>query len=353
MHSATPHTRTSSTRLPRIIGAIVAVLVSLLAVSACGNSSNSSDSKKITVVLPWYADPEGGGYFAAQAENLYQQKGLDVTLQPGGPEVSATQLVASGRAQIGHTDAAGILQAQQQGIPIVAIAAIYQNNPVGILSHADQNLTSFDAMKGRTLISQAGALYPVWLDKQLGVTLKTQQYQGSIANFLKDPTLLQQGWPTNEAYQAEQAGVPVNFVPYSTSGFNPYNDVLFTSTSYLQSHRQQLTDFLAASFTGWRDYIGDTGVAQKANDAILKSNSEQSSKAVWYAWDKQRAFVVAGDGAAKLGAMTEDRWSTVIDQLGKIGQLDKAPKTSDVYDASLLPAVAAPASLPAPPTGSY
>ncbi len=103
----------------------------------------------------------------------------------GWPPGVSRQLVASGRAQISHTDAAGIVQAQQQGIPVVAIAALYQDNPVGVLSHKDQNITSFDGMKGRTLVSQAGALYPVWLDKERGIPLKTMQYQGSIANFLK------------------------------------------------------------------------------------------------------------------------------------------------------------------------
>jgi NitT/TauT family transport system substrate-binding protein len=339
-------------RLRRLAVALVASTLALAPVACSDDSSPSAaGSTKMTVVLPWYADPEGGGYFAAQADNLYKDKGLDVTLQPGGPQVSATQLVASGRAQIGHTDAAGIVQAQQQGIPVIAIAALYQDNPVGILSHKDQNITSFDTMAGRTLVSQAGALYPVWLDKELGVSMKTMQYQGSIASFLKDPSLLQQGWPTNEVLQAEEANVPVNFVPYSKSGFNPYNDVVFTSKTYFDSHKDELRTFLETSITGWHDYMSDVKVATAANDAILKANTEQSSKSVWYAWDKQREFIVAGDGAKQLGAMTEARWSTLVDQLAKLGQVTTKPQSSDLYDASLLPTISAPTELPAPPAG--
>lgn len=338
----------------RLVRVAVAVVASTLALgtAACGSDSSSSGSgtTAITVVLPWYADPEGGGYFAAQSENLYKDKNLDVTLQPGGPQVSATQLVASGRAQIGHTDAAGIVQAQQQGIPVIAIAALYQDNPVGILSHTDQNITTFDAMKGRTLVSQAGALYPVWLDKELGIPLKTMQYQGSIANFLKDPTLLQQGWPTNEVRQAEEGGVPVNFLAYSESGFNPYNDVVFTSRDYFESHKEELKTFLETSIQGWYDYMSDVQVATGANEAILKANKEQSKDSVWYAWDAQRKYVVAGDGAKQLGAMTDQRWSTLIDQLKKLGQIQKDVTPADLFDASLLPTIAAPTELPPAPT---
>jgi NitT/TauT family transport system substrate-binding protein len=267
--------------------------------------------------------------------------------------VSATQLVAAGRAQVGFTDAAGIVQAQEQGIPIVAIGALYQNNPVGVMAHTDTGVKSFADMGGMTWVVQAGQLGPVWVQKKLGITFKTQQYQGSIANFLKDKKLIQQGWPTNEAYQAQEAGVPVTFVPFSTSGFNPYNDVFFTSKSYLKDHRQELVDFLAASMQGWKDYMGDVAIATTANAAILKSNNQQSSKSVWYAWDKQRTYVTADEGKQQLGAMTEQRWTTFIDQMDQLGQLKSKPAVSDLYDASLLPTVASPTTLPAAPTGSY
>ncbi|MEU6537849.1 ABC transporter substrate-binding protein [Streptomyces sp. NPDC047000] len=354
------HSLRSRARLPRTLTTAAAAALALVAVSACGGNASAEKTSATTagstpfkVVLPWYADPEGGGFFAAKSEGLYQDKKLDVTLQSGGPQISATQLVAAGRAQVGFTDAAGVIQAQEQGIPIVAIGALYQNNPVGVMVHADTGITSFDQMNGKTWVTQTGQLGPKWVKKKTGIDFSTQVYQGSIANFLKKDTLVQQGWPTNEAYQALKAGVKVNFVPFSDAGFNPYNDVFFTSESYLKSHRKELTAFLAASMQGWQDYMGDVSVAEKANDAILKANGEQSSASVWYAWDKQRSYVVAGDGKKQLGAMTADRWNTLIDQMKQLGQLKSTPKASDLYDSSLLPTIAAPAALPAAPDGSY
>jgi NitT/TauT family transport system substrate-binding protein len=352
-----PQTHRRRVRLPRSAAVVSAAALALVAVSACGGNSSSgssaSGSTAFKLVLPWYADPEGGGFFAAKSEGLYDGKKLDVTLQSGGPQVSATQLVAAGRAQVGFTDAAGIIQAQEQGIPIVAIGALYQNNPVGVMVHADTGITSFSGMGGKTWVTQTGQLGPEWVKKQTGISFTTQAYQGSIANFLKKDSLVQQGWPTNEAYQAEKAGVKVNFIPFSSSGFNPYNDVFFTSESYLKSHRKELTAFLAASMQGWKDYMGDVSVAKTANAAILKANNQQTSQSVWYAWDKQREYVVAGDGKQQLGAMTATRWNTFIDQMKQLGQLKTTPKASDLYDSSLLPKVSAPSSLPAAPSGSY
>src|ERR1700733_12375422 len=323
---------------------------------AAGSSASSSapaGAEKFTMLLPWYADPEGGGFFAAQEEGLYAKAGLDVTLQSGGPQVSETTLVATGRAQIGFTDAAGIVEAQQQGIPIIAIGALYQNNPVGVMVHASTGITGFKQMAGKTWVVQTGELGPAWIQKQDKIGFQTQAYEGSIAAFLKNDSLVQQGWATNEAYQAQEAGVKVNFVPFSASGFNPYNDVFFTSKSYLATHKSELEKFLAASMQGWQDYMGNITAAKAANAALLKANSQQTSQSVWFAWDKERPFVTWGDGKTQLGAMSAARWSTFLDQLVALGQVKSKPPLSSLFDSSLLPKVPAPASLPPAPAGSY
>ena len=359
---------TLSGRRARTTLAAAAVAGGALLLAACSSSPSSSAAapsgssaasssgaaaEKFTMLLPWYADPEGGGFFAAQEEGLYGKAGLDVTLQSGGPQVSETTLVATGKAQIGFTDAAGIVEAQQQGIPIVAIGALYQNNPVGVMVHASTGITSFGQMAGKTWVVQTGQLAPSWIEKQDKISFQTQAYQGSIAAFLKSDSLVQQGWATNEAYQAQEAGVKVNFIPFSTSGFNPYNDVFFTSKSYLAAHRSELQKFLAASMQGWQDYMGNLTAAKAANAALLKANSQQTSKSVWFAWDKERPFVAWGDGKTQLGAMSATRWSTFLDQLVALGQIKSKPPLSSLYDASLLPKVGAPATFPAAPAGSY
>jgi NitT/TauT family transport system substrate-binding protein len=343
------------------------IAASVLALAACSSSTpsatsagssvsaaGSAASEAMTVLLPWYADPEGGGFFAAKEEGLYTKAGIsNVTLQSGGPQVSETTLVATGKAQIGFTDAGGMVEAQKSGIPIVAIGALYQDNPVGVMVHADTGIDSFKQMAGKTWVLQTGGLYGPWVQKQLGISFKTQTYQGSIAAFLKNDSLVQQGWPTNEAYQAQQAGVKVNFIPFSSSGYNPYNDVFFTSKSFLAAHPDEVRAFLAASMQGWQDYMGNVAVAKVANDALLKANSQQTSQSVWYAWDKERKYVISGDGQTQLGAMSASRWNTFLDQLVQLGQIKSKPALSDLYDASYLPKVAAPSTLPAAPTGSY
>jgi len=350
-------TTSKSRRRSRYLGATALALTAAAALSACSAgdtaSTSADNAANIELVLGWYANPESGGFFAAAETGLYDDENLDVTIQQGGPTVSGTTIVASGNADIGLADAASIALAQQEGIPIVAIAAMYQTNPVGVMVHADSGIESFEDMNDRTWVVQTGNTGADYMQREAGLNFTTQAYQGSIANFIADGSLVQQGWPTNEVYQARQAGVETNFFSYASAGFNPYNDVIFTSEKFLEENPDQVEAFLAASIQGWSDYIGDIDVATATNAALLETNPEQTSDSLWYAWDAQRAFLTDGDGAEQLGAMSLERWTTLVDQLTFLDVLTEEIDPATLFDASLLPNIAAPTTLPDAPEGSY
>src|SRR5580658_3624637 len=102
----------------------IAPAVGLLA--ACGKSS------KIRLALDWKPEPEFGGFYAAN----YQKHGLDVEILPGGAGTPTVQMVGAGSAEFGIVEADEILLARAQGNDVVALLAVFQNNPQGIMAHA-------------------------------------------------------------------------------------------------------------------------------------------------------------------------------------------------------------------------
>ncbi|MEU6537101.1 ABC transporter substrate-binding protein [Streptomyces sp. NPDC047000] len=347
---SSPRTR----RLLSVAGALAATALVLTGCSSANGSGVSSDgSAKLKLVLEWYPDPESGGFYAARSTGLYDKAGLDVSIQPGGPNVSATQIVAGGRAQIGLAEAPALAQARADGIPVVAIGAMYQTNPAGVMVHADSGMKKIEDTAGRTWVVSTGQVGPDWVKQKYGIGFKTQAYSGSIANFLKNDGLVQQGWPTSEQYQAGKQGVRTTFFSYADTGYNPYGDVIFTTESFLKEHPDQVKAFLKSSMQGWADYMSDLKVARTAQAAMRKANKEESSEVMWYAWQEQRTFITSHEGAGQLGAMTKERWSTLLSQLRKVGALKKTVDVDDLYDSSYLPDIEAPASLPKAPDGSF
>src|SRR5690348_17631784 len=77
-----------------------------------------SAADKLTVGLPWTPQAEFGGFYQAEAEGLYREAGLDVTLQPGGPQVNTQQLLVSGALDMAlAANAFDALNAARSNIP--------------------------------------------------------------------------------------------------------------------------------------------------------------------------------------------------------------------------------------------
>ncbi|GAA4695926.1 ABC transporter substrate-binding protein [Pseudonocardia yuanmonensis] len=332
---------------------LTAALGGLLALglAACGTSAapENAGAEPVSVVLGWYPTAESGGFYAAEEQGLYAQQGLDVDIRPGGPQVSQTQVVASGRADFGLSDATTVANAKATGIPIVAVAALFQENPVGVMVHADSGAQDWKDLAGRTWYVQTGQLGQEWVKRSQGIDFTTAAYNGSIATFVHDDAAVQQGWPTNEAYTAQKEGVQTRFLSYASAGYNPYNDVIFTTEDFLRDNPEKVRSFLDATMRGWSAYMSDTALAEKVNATLQQENPQLDAAANWFAWDAQRQFLTAGDGAAALGSMSAERWSTLVDQMTQLGALKPGLDPASLFDTSALPTVPAPASLPPAP----
>src|SRR4051812_38293653 len=57
----------------------------------CSVGTQAAD--KVTVQLKWVPQAQFAGYYVAQAKGYYKDAGLDVTIKPGGPDVSPVQVV--------------------------------------------------------------------------------------------------------------------------------------------------------------------------------------------------------------------------------------------------------------------
>ena len=91
----------------------------------------------VTVRLKWFNQAQFAGFYVAQEKGYYKAVGLDVNIQPGGPDFPAVQMVTGGNEQFGVTGADQILIARSKGVPVVALAVIYRRNPFVLFSLAN------------------------------------------------------------------------------------------------------------------------------------------------------------------------------------------------------------------------
>ena len=75
---------------------IARVTAALLAFGA--GSAEAAD--KVTLQLKWVTQAQFAGYYVAKDKGLYEAAGLDVTMNPGGPDIAPPQVIAGGGANV-------------------------------------------------------------------------------------------------------------------------------------------------------------------------------------------------------------------------------------------------------------
>jgi len=285
---------------------------------------------KLTVQLDWVAEPEHGGLYQALAKGFFRAEGLDVTLVPGGPNAFVMPKVATGKVDIGQADSTNTLLQQAEGLPVVQVAAVFQDDPSGLLVHADSTVHTFADLQGRTVIARPEWAFLRFLQKKYGLQLTVVPQNFSVAAFLGNHEAIQQGYFIAEPYHIVKAGGKMpRFLSTWDAGFRSYA-VLVTNRKFAREHPAELRAFLRAYIRGWQDYVA--GDPAPAHAALKAANSNNTDEFMAF----ERKMIVdehlvtgrdANGGPAQVGRLDPARYATQISQLEDLGILPKGKVT--------------------------
>lgn len=290
---------------------------------------------KVTQVTNWFAEPEHGGQYAALAKGFYEEAGLDMTIQAGGPGISSTQIVAGGNAEFGMGQADEILLARQNGIPLVALAATFQKNPQGLMFHKGR-YKDISELSGNVYVG-SGVVYWEYLKKayQLEDQVTEMRYTGSLANFVADPDAATQIYITSEPFSMQQEGVEVEYFLNYDLGYKQYGNILYTTEDYLKAHPDIVKAYVEASIQGW-DYYKDN--TEEINKIMQEKNPDLHLEAMAYGAQAQEPLVYGGDAETYgVGYMSEEVWAGLQTMLIDIGILKEAEPLENVFTNEYLP----------------
>lgn len=289
-------------------------------------------ARTISIQLNWVPEPEFGGLYEAERAGHFAAEGLAVTILSGGPGVPAPQLAASGKVDVAVVSADQLLALGAAGGDLVAVYAIYQLDPFGVMVHASNPISSMEELwtSRSTVACEANLAWVSMLNgKYGGKDLTFIPYSGSVAQFAADPTLAQQCFITAEPVSLELQGKPVKVFPTRDSGFNPYNGVLVTRRSFLESDRETVARLVRAMQKGWEGYLADP---KPANEIMAKLNPAMSLEAMNLGAKRQEPIIRTEETARLgLGAMTSERWKETADQLVALDKLKVAPAPESLF----------------------
>ena len=247
----------------------------------------------------------------------------------GGPNAFATQKTASGQVQFGQADSTNTILAINEGLPITQVAAVFQQNPSVLMLHADNPITRFEELDGKTIMARPEWAFLPYLKNKYEIDFKLIPFNFSVANFIADPDFVQQGFYIAEPFFIEQGGgQKPKFLYAWDAGFDSYV-TLVANQEWIAANPEATRAFLAAYLQGWQNYLfGDPSAAHELMKAENRNNSD-----AFLAYSRQMIIderLVTGrevdGGPDKIGRLEPARMATQIQQLESLGILEPTGK---------------------------
>ena len=300
----------------RIVAGLFAASVAMAALPAMAQD-------QITFQLKWVNQGQFAGYLVAKDLGFYEEEGLDVTINPGGPDIAPEQVIAGGGADVITTWMAAGLAARERGVPLVNIAQPFANTALQMVCSEESGVTSTDDFPGKTLgVWFFGNEYPfyAWMAK-LGLSTDGGEDGVEVLRqaFSADPLLQGQAdcisvMRYNEYKQVLDAGIPedsLTLFDFTQEGVGMLEDGLYVLEDRLDDPEfvDQMVRFVRASMRGW-EYAREN--PEEAAEIVLENDMSGALTLESQVYQVNEAAALVGDSAALDPAAYEQTVQTLL-----------------------------------------
>ena len=178
-----------------------------------------------------------------------------------------------------------------------------------------------------------------WLKSKYGYTDDMiRPYTFSVAPFLADTNIVQQGYLSSEPFAMEKAGIKPSVFLLADYGYPAYATTIETTDGLIEKDPDLVRRFVQASMEGWASYFKDPA---PGNALIKEANPEMTDEQIAYGIAKMQEYglVTGGDAATRgIGVMTDARWAKIHEFMLEAGLVDASLDIHDVYSLDYLPA---------------
>lgn len=140
-----------STTAPRV--ALAALLVPVLALTACSGGSGSGDASSpgVSVLLDWAPNPDHVALYTAQATGAYEDEGLDVSFTTPSNTADAAREVSLGRSDLAISYEPDAIIDRAQGLDVVSVAALIPRAITALIAKKSSGIATAKDLEGRTV----------------------------------------------------------------------------------------------------------------------------------------------------------------------------------------------------------
>ncbi|MCA9855659.1 MAG: ABC transporter substrate-binding protein [Dehalococcoidia bacterium] len=298
--------------------------------------------RDVTLMLNWTPNAQHAGIYLALANGWYEEQGINLeVVEPAA--AGADQVVGTGGAEFGVSQAESLLPARAAGVPVVSIATIMPYNDSSFMSLASAGIERPRDFEGKTYGGYGGALETELLhtlvacdggdpDKVNMVEVGNIDYLAGMEQGRFDFVWVFEGWDALRARDVEGKDInSIKFVDWLDCIPDWYTPIFITSEDMIANDPELVRAFLAATARGYEAAISDPAAA---TDALLAAAPELDQSLV-AASVQYHAPKFVGEGG--WGTQDAEVWSAFADFLVTAGLLDQPIDSDAAFTNEFLP----------------
>ncbi len=275
-------------------------------------SQSSIEPTKVTVQLKWEHQAQFAGIYVAKEKGLYEEQGLDVTIERGGPDAPPLPRVLSNKAEFGVAGADDVLVAVSEGKSVRAVAAIYQESPVVYFALKESGIeTPYDFVGKRVGVRKGTGTYFTYIAmlSNLGIDqskiIEVPAATTEITPLLEKKVDVLPGFRTNEPKIANRMGYAVNLIKPEDYGVDIYADVLVATQDTIYQKPELTRTFVKATLAGWEWAVQNQ---EETADIVMKyaagTTREHQEDML-----QETAELIKRSPTVKIGQMNFSKWN--------------------------------------------
>ena len=318
------------------ISAVLLLAIALCA--ACGPQEVEQPPDEVTVQLKWVHQAQFAGMYAADKLGFYTEENIDVTLNPGSPDIPPDKILADlvgGEADFAIVGGDQLLAARAWGKPIVAIAVVFQKNPYVYVSLKGSGIERPQDLVGKkVMVAPDTEIQHQALLRKLDIAptaIEQIPYERDVTPLITGQIDAHTVYRTGTGLAFDETGYELNWMWVEDYGIHLYADTIITSEELIQRDPELVERFLRATLKGWRHAIENP---DEAVELTLQYGPTLTR-------DRQARMVEAQmplihTGEVNIGWMRAEMWQGMHDILLEQGLLDEPLDVDEVYTIEFL-----------------
>jgi len=297
------------------------ILAGMISALPCSAFAAPAFERKVRLQLKWRHQFQFAGYYAAQEKGYFREEGLDVEILEGSPGIDPCSHLLSGSAEFA-VDSPAILIKRQQGLPLVALAAIFQHSPNVVMTLKDSRLDSPHDLRGKRVMLTPETdpeCLAMLVSEGMDITsVEHVPHSWNIDDLVSGRVDAMSAYLTSEPYFMQERGFSPSFIRPINYGVDFYGDCLVTTESLVLKNPDQVEAFLRAVRQGWRYAMAHP---EEMAD-LIRSRYAPNLSRDYLLFEAQAMSRLVRPDFVEVGHMNPERWRHIASIYDKLGMME-------------------------------